>query len=175
MDKEKINEILNGIETITIGGEEIQIDPSLFQFDQNSLSQYLEVEAGWYSYYGAKLADAEAEYQFIDAKLDATYGEKFVHLKENEGGSDKLVESKVKQDSEYQELNKKKIAAKRRVKLLQQHIRAWDKNHDNAQQLGYLLRKELDKWSTSDIYEERKGRSDIPSDSELESILNKDE
>jgi hypothetical protein len=168
---DNVDDVLKGIVTIKVGGDEVKIDPTLFDFDHDSLTNYLQREAGWYSYFGAKFADADAEYQMIEAKYDATYCEKFALLKESEGGSDKLVECKVKQDAEIQTLNKMKIAAKRRMKMLQQHLRAWDKNHDNAQQLGYIIRKELGVWSTSDIYEEKKSASSMPSDEELDKII----
>jgi hypothetical protein len=35
--------------------------------------------------------------------------------------------------------------AKYIVARLKQHLRAWDKSHDNAQSMGHMLRKQMDK------------------------------
>jgi hypothetical protein len=44
--------------------------------------------------------------------------------------------------------------------LLQQHLRAWDKNHDNAQSRGHMIRKEMDKLNI-DIYKSKQLDVDI--------------
>ena len=42
--------------------------------------------------------------------------------------------------------------------LLKQHLRSWDKAHENAQSRGHMIRKEMDKLNTDimkkDIYQE---------------------
>jgi len=40
------------------------------------------------------------------------------------------------------------------------YLKAWDKNHDNAQNRGHTLRKELDKLN-KDIYEGRDGNDGL--------------
>ena len=72
------------------------------------------------------------------------YHAKFAKLKE-EGGSDKLVEAKVKSDPDVVEARSHCAVARHKVRILQQHLRAWDKNHDNSQSRGHMIRKELDK------------------------------
>jgi hypothetical protein len=37
------------------------------------------------------------------------------------------------------------------VQLLKQHLRSWDKNHENAQSVGHFLRKEMEKMGKDNI------------------------
>lgn len=130
---------------VEVRGEIITLDSSKLHFDEASLSEYLETEGGWYDYFAAKLAEAEYELQLLDVDCDAMYSEKFTSYKSNVGGSDKFAEANAKMDADYVDLKKKAIEAKRNTRLLAQHLRAWDKSHDNAQSRGHFLRKEMDK------------------------------
>jgi hypothetical protein len=68
----------------------------------------------------------------------------FVAAKES-GLSDKAAEAKVKSDKDYNEMKQNMGMAKLKVRLLQQHLRAFDKAHENASNRGLMLRKELDR------------------------------
>lgn len=130
---------------LMVRGEKIVLDSSRLHFDESSLSEYLETEGGWYDYFAAKLAEAEYELQLLEVECEAMYSEKFTSYKSNAGGSDKFAEANAKMDNDYVELKKKVVEAKRNSRLLAQHLRAWDKCHDNAQSRGHFLRKEMDK------------------------------
>lgn len=132
MDKVKVND------------EEIFLDPDKLKFDESNLSEYLENEASWYNYYGQKLADAEHYYQKCELAVEKVSADKFVRFKIGKG-SDKYCEACVDSDDDVQELKVKAMEAKRYVRKLHQHLRAWDRNHDNAIQLGHNLRREMDK------------------------------
>jgi hypothetical protein len=54
----------------------------------------------------------------------------------------------------------KVIEKKSAVGFLKMYLKAWDKNHDNAQNRGHTLRKELDKLN-KDIYEGRDGNDGL--------------
>jgi hypothetical protein len=74
---------------------------------------------------------------------------------------------RAKSDDNIQKCRENILTAKHKVKLLQQHLRAWDKSHDNAINRGYTLRKEMDKIHGDTIY-----RSP---DQKLEDIIGKEE
>ena len=137
---------------IKIGSEEVILDLDLMNFNEATLSHYLETEGGYYAYYGQKLADAEYVMQKYELEYDVVYSEKFKTNKEN--GSDKLAEAQTKCDPDVEVAMNMFIAAKHNVRLLHQHLRAWDKNHDNAMSRGHFLRKEMDKL-TPGIYASR--------------------
>ena len=144
---------------VTVYGQEVVLDTNKLAFNEGSLSEYLETEGGWIDYFGAKLA--EAERQLAEAEMevereedeyDRTYSKVFAMIKDTEGGSDKLTEGKAKTEAmvvaarkNVLELKSRAIEYKYVVRLLQQHLRAWDKNHENAQNRGNTLRKELER------------------------------
>ena len=138
------------VKIIKVGEKEVRLDPKNLEFNEHTLSEYMEREAGWYDYYGSKLADAEYLMQRAELEHDVTYSERFKENKDN-GCSDKLAEASAKADHDVEEAKKLVLSAKLKVKLLQQHLRAWDRAHDNAQSRGHFLRKEMDKLS-KDIY-----------------------
>lgn len=132
-------------EVIEIGQEKVPIDCEKMRFDEASLTKYMQEEAPWFSYLGQKIADLDWMRQRAEAEYEHAYAEKFVELKEGGGGSDKLVEMKCKSDEELYEKKKKIASAKRLVEKMRQHMRGWDKNHENASNYGHNLRKEMEK------------------------------
>jgi len=140
----ELDDILDGVRTIKIGGQDVVIDPRKLTFSEVTLTQYEEEEGVWYNYFGQRMADADAECQFFMAKHDEISSEKFVKFK-TEGGSDKFVEARVKCDDDVKKARENALSARHKVKVLQQHLRAWDKTHENAQSRGHMLRKEIDK------------------------------
>ncbi len=138
------------VQVVKLADKEVKLDPKNLEFNEHTLSEYMEKEAGWYDYFGSKLADAEYLMQRAELDYDVTYSERFKENKEN-GCSDKLAEANAKADSDVEEAKKVFLAAKHKVRLLQQHLRAWDRAHENAQSRGHFLRKEMDKLN-KDIY-----------------------
>lgn len=134
---------------IKVGNEEVNLDPENLKFDESSLTNYLQKEGGFYNNFGGKLAKAEFIHKCRELDYEVLYGEKFKMYKE-EGGSDKLAEAKTDSDPEISKAQQKIIVAAYKVNLLKQHLKAWDKNHENVQSLGHNLRKEMDKLN-SDI------------------------
>ena len=140
----ELDEILENKITIKVANQDVVLDPKLLHFTEVTLSRYEDQEGVWYDYFGNKLALAEAELQYHELQLEKLESKKFIAYKEL-GGSDKLAEAKVKCDDEYIAASEIVILAKEKVKHIQQHLRAWDKNHENAQSRGHMIRKEMDK------------------------------
>ena len=131
-------------ETLVIAGKDVVIDSKNLEFNDANLNEYIQSESGFYDYFGACLAMAEKDYQNKDLMHEKTFSERFTEAKDN-GGSDKYADAKAKQDPTVVAMKEAVVEAKYVVKRLQQHLRAWDKNHDNAQSLGHMLRKSMDK------------------------------
>jgi hypothetical protein len=129
-------------ETLDVGGEEVTVDPENMRFNEATLSEYLKKEGGWYDNFGGYLARAEKILQICENEYDARFNYKFYEYKAD-GGSDKFAEARAKIDSDVQDAKKAAVEAKYLVSRLKNHLRAWDRNHDNAQSLGYNLRKEM--------------------------------
>ena len=151
---------------VKVNNQDIILDTSKLYFSENTLSEYLEKEGGWIDYFGAKLADAEKQLAEIELKIDKQeaeydkkYAQAFTHLKSTEGGSDKLTEGKAKlepavadEEKNILEMKHELIEAKHIVRLLQQHLKAWQLNHENAQNRGNTLRREMDRLNKDVIY-----------------------
>jgi hypothetical protein len=104
----------------------------------------MQEEGGWYDYYGAMLSLAERHLALLDAKHEKLYGERFAEFKD-QGGSDKLAEARTKADYDVSSLKEQMADSKCKVTRLKQHLRAYDKAHDNAQSMGHMQRKAVDK------------------------------
>jgi chromosome segregation ATPase len=151
---------------VRVYDQDVILDTSKLYFSENTLSEYLEKEGGYIDYIGAKLADAEKQLAEVELKIDKEeaeydrkYAQAFTYLKSTEGGSDKLTEGKAKLDTdvaakekEILEMKQELIEAKHGVRLLQQHLKAWQINHENAQNRGNTLRREMDRLNKDVIY-----------------------
>jgi len=133
-------------EKLQFAGVIVEIDPENLRFNETNLSQYLQTEAGYYDNFGAYLSLAEKNLQNFELRHEKLAAERFIEAKES-GGSDKLAEAKAKADQDVVSLKEQVNDAKYSVNRLKQHLRAWDKNHDNAQSSGHMQRKMMDKLS----------------------------
>jgi hypothetical protein len=153
---------------VTINGQDVVLDTSKLYFSEGTLSDYLETEGGWIDYFGAKLADAERqlaekemEVEREDDEYERVYSKVFAQLKD-QGGSDKYVEGLTKVEpvvvdarNKVLDLKSQSLELKHNTRLLYQHLRAWDKNHENAQNRGNTLRKEMERITKDRILEDR--------------------
>lgn len=155
--------------TLNLDGEQILIDPVNFKFNENNLSEYLQKEYSWVDYFGRKLAEFEKKQFDLEADYDLVYGQVYDNYKTNGGCTEKQAEAKTKSDSTVIAAKKAINAAKCDVKTLVFHLKAWDKNHENAQSLGHFLRKSMDKLD-NDIFHEK---NDL--EKSLERIVNEAE
>ncbi len=131
-------------EILVIAGNDVILDPKNLEFNETTLSNYIQKEGGYYDNFGAYLALAEKVQQLREVEYETIYNERIIEAKD-QGATDKISEAKAKADPAVVDAKNLVIDAKYKVKRLMQHLKAWDKNHDNAQSMGYMLRKEIDK------------------------------
>ena len=132
------------IEKLNFAGYEVIINSEFLRFDENTLGRYIQDESGYFDNFGASLALAERNLQNKEMYHERIYSERFVEAKEN-GSTEKLAEAKSKADSDVVSAKQDVIEARYAVNRLKQHLKAWDKSHDNAQSMGHMLRKTMDK------------------------------
>ena len=142
---------------VKVGDQEVVLDPKHLEVSEVSMNDFLKNFAALYSYYNAMWAKSQFIQHLTEDKYDQVASERFQHYKESEGGSDKLVEAKVT-------VSEKVIAARRAAReakyicqLLFTYLRALDKAHENALNLGYNIRKEIDKIYPQHIHGEADG------------------
>lgn len=140
--------------TIKIGGQEIVLDNTRLAFNEISLNNFMENLALWYDYFSQKLAEAEAILAYKEYEYDVLFSSSYEKSKED-GCTDKLAEANAKKDDKVCEAKKEIIGAKHKVTLLKQHLKAWDKAHENAMSRGHMVRKEMDKLNTDIVFRNR--------------------
>lgn len=123
---------------------EITVNPENLRFDENTLGAYIQTEGGHYDNIGGYLALSERHLQNKEVQYEKLFCERFEEAKEH-GASDKLAEAKAKKDPDVVDKKLEVVEARYIVNRLKNHVKAWDKNHDNAQSLGHMLRKQMDK------------------------------
>jgi hypothetical protein len=137
--------------TLKIGGQDIVLDNSRLAFNEISLNNFMENLALWYDYFSQKMAEAEAILAYKEYEYDILFSSSYEKSKE-EGCTDKLAEANAKKDANVCEAKREIIAAKHKVTLLKQHLKSWDKAHENAMSRGHMVRKEMDKLNTDIVF-----------------------
>lgn len=148
----------------------VLIDPENLRFDEVTLTSYIQKEGGYYDNFGHYLSLAERNLQNKESQYEKMYCQRFVEAKEY-GSSDKLAEAKAKSDTIVMDLKNEISEARYAVNRLKNHLKAWDKNHDNAQSLGYMLRKQMDRLPTDTIYGSHGYQGSGTSDAEISAVV----
>jgi len=136
--------------TVTVNGKEIKLDPKNMEFADNNINEYMQKEYGWIDYFGKQLELAQKARMIAEIEAEEVYSKKYVEAKDN-GGTEQYAKAKANADEEVVRAKKNVVEKKEIEGFLKAHLRAWDKNHDNVQNRGHSLRKELDKLN-KDIY-----------------------
>lgn len=135
---------------VNVNGKEIILDPKNMEFSDNTLNDYMEKEYGWIDYFGKQLEYAQKERLNAEIDAEAIFSEKYIEAKDN-GGTEQYAKAKANADSDVIAAKKKVVELNEIVGQIKAHLKAWDRNHDNAQNRGYTLRKEIDKLN-KDVY-----------------------
>ncbi len=151
---------------IKVGNEEVDLDENILIVSQETINDFLSKYASWYRYYQNKHADASFIYKKLLDKFNAVLQTKFKQYK-HEGGSDKLAEASAKSDAEVLDHQEKMRIAEYIKDELWGFLRSMDYAHDDALQLCYNMRKEMDKIGGSHVRQ-------TSMDDRLASIFNKE-
>ena len=130
---------------VKIGEDEVVLEPKHLEVSEVGLNDFLKTFAGIYSYYNTVWAKAQYINYCAEDNADLKYSERFQFYKENEAGSDKLVDAKAKMHPDVIQAKQQARNSKYAMQLLYMYLKALDKAHDNALNLGYNVRKEMDK------------------------------
>jgi hypothetical protein len=136
--------------TVKVGKEDVVLDPALLKFDEHTINDYLSREAGLYSYFAAKWADAAYVAARYEDRYETTLAGKFREFKEQQA-TDKMADSMAKSDPEVVDLRDKVRMAKRVKDHLYMYLKSIDKNHENALNTGYNLRREMNLHGTNSV------------------------
>ncbi len=127
---------------VKIGQEEVELSPDVLKFTEATLSEYLMKDASIYSYYASQWVEGQYYLSYFEDKYEFLFSRKMRENKEA-GATDKLAEAMAKSDPEIVDLKEKIRAAKRAKDHVWVYMKALEKNHENALNLGYNVRKEI--------------------------------
>lgn len=130
---------------VKVGDQEVTLESKHLEVAEHNLNDFLINFASIYNYYNMAWAKAQYILHLMEDRHEVSYSERFQFYKENEGGSDKLVDAKVKMHEQVVSAKKAGRDAKYAERLLYTYLRALDKANENALNLGYNIRKEMDK------------------------------
>jgi len=129
---------------ITIDDEDIDLESDLLEVDEASINDKLRRFAKTYSRYNQIYAKAQFLLASAEDELESVEGAKFDIYKSN-GGSDKLIDAKVSADEQVIVAKSKVREAKYKSQMVFGFLRSLDKSHEDLINLGYNVRKEMDK------------------------------
>jgi hypothetical protein len=130
---------------IKVAEHEVILDPKNLEVSEEIMNDFLKNFAGIYNYYYMMWAKAQHIHYLAEDHYDVLFASKYQWAKENEGGSDKLAEAKARISEPVVQARMQARDAKYVMQLLNSYLRAMDKAHENALNLGYNVRKEMDK------------------------------
>lgn len=158
---------------VKVGQDEIDLDETLLEFNEATISEYLQKEAALYNYYYECLNNATYYLSTFEDRYEAAYNSNFVLAKE-EGKSDKMAEAKAASDPEVLEAQKKVRLCKKNKDMIYSFLRSFDKAHENALNFCYNLRKELDKiYGSIKTPDHMQNQQKISQEEELKNIFKK--
>jgi hypothetical protein len=136
---------------VVVRGKEISLDPDNMKFSDSTLSIYMDREYTWIDYFGKQLEFANEDCLNAEAEYDAIYSDKYVKSKDI-GNTENYAKAQALSDVDVIAARKKLNDCKKTVGLLKAHLKAWDKNHSNAQSRGHTLRQEMKALNQNVIY-----------------------
>lgn len=134
--------------TVTVAGKSVCLDPNNMKFNENTLAEYMSREYSWCDYFGKQLEIAQKEMLLAEIDAEAQYSLKFITSKDL-GNSDNHAKAYANSHVDVVAAKKKVADHKETVGHLKSHLKAWTISHENAQNRGHTLRKEMDKLNLS--------------------------
>lgn len=136
---------------------EVEIDLGLLDFQEEELNDHLQKEAGIYGWYKARWFDAQYDYKVKDTEADAAEAGAMVRYREG-GDAVEVAKQKAKADLDVIKSRIEAHEAQRRMGYIESVLRAMDKNHENALNLGYNVRREMNMNRTQHVMDTPEGR-----------------
>ena len=147
---------VDNVRVIDLVDEQVTLDPVRLQFNDSTLSKYMEEISLWYDYYSSKATKAEELYANAELTRQSRHDFYFLQAK-SEGLTEKSSEAHARIQPEIVELQKKENYFKSATKQLKEYLRSLDKAHSMAQNRGYMIRKEMEKLNSDIMWSKNSG------------------
>ena len=144
-----------------VGMKEVIMDPSILDFGETNLNEFLQKIGGYHAYFAEVHADSMHVLGIYEQEYDALYGRRFRELK---GGGNNisipLAEAATKSDPDVLGAGSKVLAARLNKDLLSGFSKSIDKAFQAAMNFGYNKRKEMDKLNNEIYYPNKVSEND---------------
>lgn len=127
---------------VIVRGKEVILDPDNLQFNELTLSNYLDREYGWIDYFGKQLEFANKDVLDATINYDAEFSKVYIAVKD-QGNPENYSKMKAMADTNVIQLRKELAEKKEIASLIKAHLNAWKQNHDNARGRGFQINAEL--------------------------------
>ncbi len=131
--------------TVIVGKEEVNLDETALDFTPENINDFLTKYAALHRYYQNKHNQAVYIAKTLNDQYIVLFNSKFKEGKIAHSFSDKMAEANAKSDEEVVKLLDKVRKAEYVKDEIYGFLRSMDYAHDNAKELCYNMRKELDK------------------------------
>lgn len=128
--------------SVVVNGQTIVLDPENMKYNENTLGDYMNKEYGWIDYLGKQLEYAQKEVLIANIDAESHYSIRFMESKDA-GNSDNYAKAYANCHVDVVAAKKRVVERKEVVGHIKAHLKAWHENHENAQNRGHTLRKEL--------------------------------
>jgi len=136
---------------ITIGKDKVDLDENILVVSHDNINEFLSKYASWYRYYQNKHNDASYIYKKLLDKFNSLVQSKFKQYKQEGQLSDKMAEACAKSDEEVLTMQEKMRMAEYVKDEMWGFLRSMDYAHEDALQMCYNIRKEMDKIGGSSV------------------------
>lgn len=130
---------------IKIGNDEVELDGQVLEVSHETINEFLTKFASWYRYYQEQYNRASIVSKHQADKYNSVLHGKFKTYKQDNQCSDKMAEACAKSDEEVLMAQEKMRGAEYVRDEVWGFLRSMDYAHENALQLCYNMRKEIDK------------------------------
>ena len=129
--------------TVEVRGQKIVLDPANMRYNENSIGEYMNREYGWIDYFGKQIEFAQKDLAVAKNYAEFLQNKRFLEAKDK-GFTDSTAKAYSIADDDVVKAKDKIAELKETVGHIKAHLNAWKENHDNVQNRGHTLRKEME-------------------------------
>ncbi len=130
---------------IKVGNEEVELDGQILDVSLETINEFLTKFASWYRYYQEQYNRASVVSKTLTDRYNSLLQSKFKTYKQEQQCSDRMAEACPKSDDEVLVAQEKMRGAEFIKDEVWGFLRSMDYAHENALQMCYNMRKEMDK------------------------------
>jgi hypothetical protein len=141
------------ITEVEVRGKKITLDPKNMRFDENNIGEYMNKEHGWVDFFGKQLEHVKKDILDSEVEEEKYHAEAYISAKDS-GNTDNYAKFSANKDQNFITQRKETNRLKEIAGLIEQHLKAWSKNHENVQNRSHTIRQEMKVLNGGTYYED---------------------